>query len=190
VIFTPTRLPGAYLVDIEARCDERGFFARAWCAREFEQHGLSARFVNANISHNLRKGTLRGMHYQRAPYAESKVVRCTRGSVFDVIIDLRPHSSTLGEWIGVELTAANHRMLVVPEGFAHGFVTLVDDTEVTYQVSEYFTPEAEGGVRWDDPAFAIDWPVEVRVVSDKDRSWPLVDTPGIDARAGGSPGVQ
>jgi dTDP-4-dehydrorhamnose 3,5-epimerase len=183
VIFAPTRLEGAYLVDIEPHGDERGFFARAYCAREFEQHGISPRFVNANISHNVLKGTLRGMHYQRAPYAEIKVVRCTRGGIFDVIVDLRPQSPTLGEWIGAELTADNHRMLVVPEGFAHGFVTLVDDTEVTYQVSEFFTPEAEGGVRWDDPAFGIEWPVEVRVVSDKDRSWPPYVHPRVHAGA-------
>jgi dTDP-4-dehydrorhamnose 3,5-epimerase len=172
MIFTPTRLEGAYVIDVEPRADERGFFARAYCAREFEQHGLTSRFVNANISHNVRQGTLRGMHYQRAPFAEVKVVRCTRGAIYDVIIDLRPRSPSLGEWLGVELTDRNHRMLLVPEGFAHGFVTLADDTEVTYQVSEYFTPEAEGGVRYDDPAFGIEWPVEVRVVSEKDRNWP------------------
>jgi dTDP-4-dehydrorhamnose 3,5-epimerase len=173
VKFTETHLAHAYLIDLDKRADDRGFFARAYCEREFAGHGLMPRFVNTNLSLTRRKGTLRGMHYQRPPHAEAKLVRCTRGAIYDVIIDLRPESATWGQWLGVELTADNHRQLYVPEGFAHGFVTLMDDTEVTYQVSAFFAPEAEGGVRWDDPAFAIEWPVDVLEMSEKDRHWPL-----------------
>lgn len=172
MLFTETNLRGAYLIDIEQRQDERGFFARAWCQQEFEDHGLVARVVQANISYNKRAGTLRGMHYQKAPYAETKLVRCVRGAIYDVIIDLRPDSPTYMQWLGVELTAENYRMLYVPEGFAHGFQTLADNTEVTYQVSQFYTPGAEGGLRYDDPAFKIEWPVAVRVISEKDRNWP------------------
>jgi dTDP-4-dehydrorhamnose 3,5-epimerase len=173
VVFTETELAGAYIIDIEKRTDGRGFFARSFCAREFEQHGLNARCVNTNVSVSTKRGTLRGMHYQVAPHAEAKLVRCTRGAIDDVIIDLRPGSRTLGKWIGVELTSDNYRMLYVPEGFAHGFMTLTDNVEVTYQVSAFYTPEAEAGIRFDDPAFNIVWPADVRVISDKDRSWPL-----------------
>jgi len=172
MIFTETKLPGAYLIDVEKREDHRGFFARGWCQREFEAHGLVPCVVQANISFNKRKGTLRGMHYQIAPYAETKLVRCIRGALYDVIIDLRSESPTYMQWLGVELTAENYRMLYVPEGFAHGFQTLVDNTEATYQVSQFYTPGAEGGVRYDDPAFGIEWPIDVQVISDKDRSWP------------------
>jgi len=172
VIFTETKLPGAYLIDIEKRGDQRGFFARGWCQKEFEAHDLIPRVVQTNISLSKRKGTLRGMHYQVAPYAEAKLVRCTRGALYDVIIDLRPDSPTHMQWLGVELSAENYKMLYVPEGFAHGFQTLVDNTEVTYQVSQFYTPEAEGGVRYNDPAFGIEWPLEVQVISDKDQSWP------------------
>ena len=172
MIFTETKLPGAYLIDIEKRGDQRGFFARAWCRKEFEAHGLTPHVVQANISLSKWKGTLRGMHYQVAPYAEAKSVRCIRGAIYDVIIDLRPDSPTYMQWLGVELTAENYRMLYVPEGFAHGFQTLVDNTEVTYLVSQFYTPEAEGGARYDDPAFGIEWPLEVQIISDKDKSWP------------------
>ena len=172
MIFTETKLPGAYLIDIEKRADQRGFFARGWCQKEFEAHDLIPRVVQTNISLSKRKGTLRGMHYQVAPYAEAKLVRCTRGALYDVIIDLRPDSPTYMQWLGVELSAENYKMLYVPEGFAHGFQTLVDNTEVTYQVSQFYTPEAEGGVRYNDPAFGIEWPLEVQVISDKDQSWP------------------
>jgi dTDP-4-dehydrorhamnose 3,5-epimerase len=172
VIFTETKLPGAYLIDIEKRGDQRGFFARAWCQKEFKAHGLTPRVVQANISLSRWKGTLRGMHYQVAPYAEAKSLRCIRGAIYDVIIDLRPDSPTYMQWLEVELTSENHRMLYVPEGFAHGFQTLVDNTEVTYLVSQFYTPEAEGGVRYDDPAFGVEWPLEVQVISDKDKSWP------------------
>jgi dTDP-4-dehydrorhamnose 3,5-epimerase len=172
MIFTETRLAGAYVIDPQLLQDDRGFFARSWCQREFEAHGLTPRVVQANLSYNKRKGTLRGMHYQLPPHAEAKLVRCTRGAILDVIADLRPGSATAGQWIGVELTAENHRMLYVPEGFAHGFQTLADDTEVTYQVSEFYTPGAERGVRYDDPALGITWPLPVSVISEKDRSWP------------------
>jgi dTDP-4-dehydrorhamnose 3,5-epimerase len=182
MIFTETKLPGAYMIDVEKREDHRGFFARAWCQREFEAHLLVPRVVQANISFNKQKGTLRGMHYQLAPHAETKLVRCVRGALYDVIIDLRSDSSTYMQWLGVELTAENYRMLFVPEGFAHGFQTLVDNTEATYQVSQFYTPGAEGGVRYDDPAFGIEWPIDVQVISDKDRSWPNY-SPGPGAQA-------
>ncbi|MCB0213950.1 MAG: dTDP-4-dehydrorhamnose 3,5-epimerase [Anaerolineae bacterium] len=172
MIFHETKLENAYIIDIQKHQDQRGFFARAWCQNEFEAHGLVPRLVQTNISYNKVKGTLRGMHYQMAPHAETKLVRCTRGAIFDVIIDLRPDTATYKQWLGVELTAANYRMLYVPEGFAHGFITLEDNVEVTYQVSQFYTPEAESGVRYNDPAFGIEWPVAVAVISDKDKSWP------------------
>jgi dTDP-4-dehydrorhamnose 3,5-epimerase len=167
MIFHKTDLKDAFVIDLEKIEDERGFFARAWCMKEFEAQGLTARTV-----HNKTRGTTRGMHYQIAPYEEAKLVRCMAGSIYDVIIDLRSGSETYRSWFGVELTAANRRMLFVPEGFAHGFQTLEDDTEVTYQVSQFYTPGSERGIRWDDPAFSIDWPIEVQVISDKDKSWP------------------
>jgi dTDP-4-dehydrorhamnose 3,5-epimerase len=173
VIFDETRLPGAYTIDLERREDPRGFFARTFCANEFAEHGLNTRIVQANLSWNPRQGTLRGMHFQRAPHAEVKVVRATRGAIRDVIIDLRPESPTFKEWIAVDLTAENGRALYVPEGFAHGFQTLVPDCEVHYLVTEFYTPEAEGGVRWDDPAFGIEWPdPENAFLSEKDAAWP------------------
>jgi dTDP-4-dehydrorhamnose 3,5-epimerase len=177
VIFVETALPGAFVVELERREDERGFFARAWCRREFEQHGLAGRLVQCNVSFNKRSGTLRGMHYQVAPHEEAKLVRCTSGAVYDVIVDLRPGSSAFKQWVGVELTAENRRALYVPEGLAHGYQTLVDGTETLYQVSEFYAPESERGVRWDDPAFGIEWPEAPEpTVSEKDRSWP--DFPG------------
>jgi dTDP-4-dehydrorhamnose 3,5-epimerase len=172
MIFEKTNLRDAYLIEVEKRSDERGFFARMWCRKEFEEHGIESQVVQTNISHNIKKGTLRGMHFQINPYQETKLVRCTRGAIHDVIIDLRPDSPTYGEWTGVELSADNYKMLFVPKNFAHGFQTLVDDTEVTYQVTEFYTPGAERGLRHDDPAFAISWPLPVSVISDKDRSWP------------------
>ena len=173
MIFSETELPGAYTIDVDPRRDERGFFARAWCAEEFSQHDLVTRVAQANVSYNVRRGTLRGMHYQLPPHAEVKIVRCTRGAIYDVIVDLRPASPTYRRWIGVELTADNRRMLYVPEGFAHGFQTLEDDTEAFYQVSEFYAPGAERGLRWDDPAFGIEWPLpESPILSDKDRAWP------------------
>ena len=172
MIFTPTRLAGAFIIDIERREDDRGFFARVFCQKEFAQHGLKPVIAQANLAHNRVKGTLRGMHFQRTPHAEDKLVRCTSGAIWDAIVDLRPDSATYCRWIGVELSEANARMLLVPKGFAHGFVTLTDDVVVTYQVSEFYAPGAEAGARHDDPAFGIDWPVPVRAMSEKDRAWP------------------
>jgi dTDP-4-dehydrorhamnose 3,5-epimerase len=154
--------------------DERGFFARTWCQHEFEAQGLNPRLVQCNISYNARRSTLRGMHHQAAPYAEAKLVRCTRGVIHDVIIDLRPDSATYKQHVAVLLDADHHRMLYIPEGFAHGFQTLADDSEVCYQMSEFYHTEAATGVRWDDPAFAIEWPqAQHRIISEKDMTWPL-----------------
>lgn len=174
MIFTESKLPGAFIIEVEKRSDERGFFARSWCAREFEAHGLCTQMVQSNISFNHRKGTLRGMHFQKPPYGEAKLIRCTRGAIYDVIIDLRPQSPTYKQWLGVELTADNYAMLYVPENFAHGFQTLTDAAEVFYQISQYYTPGAEGGLRWDDPAFNIQWPqAQPSVIAEKDKQWPL-----------------
>jgi dTDP-4-dehydrorhamnose 3,5-epimerase len=172
VIFVPTGLPAAFVVEPERREDQRGFFARTWCAREFEARGLTTRLVQCSVSFNKRKGTLRGMHYQAAPHEEAKLVRCTMGAIHDVIIDLRPASPSYKLYVAVLLTAENRRMLYVPEGFAHGFQTLVDDTEVFYQMSEFHSPAHARGVRWDDPAFAIAWPPDDRIINDRDRSYP------------------
>jgi dTDP-4-dehydrorhamnose 3,5-epimerase len=173
MIFTATELGGAWLVDLDPREDERGFFARAWDRVEFAERGLSAELAQCNVSFNHRRGTLRGMHFQHAPHAEVKLVRCTRGAIYDVIVDLRPDSPTWKRWLGIELTAENRRALYVPEGFAHGYQTLVDATETFYQVSAFYSPGAEGGVRWDDPAFGIEWPyADQPLMSEKDRAWP------------------
>jgi len=157
---------------MEKRGDERGFFARAFCEREFAQHGLSSRIVQANNSLSARKGTLRGMHYQRAPHQEAKVVGCIRGAIYDVVLDLRPDSPTYLRWAAAELTAENHRSLYIPEGCAHGFQTLMDGAEVLYLMSEFYAPGHAAGVRYDDPAFAIEWPLPVACISDADRAWP------------------
>jgi dTDP-4-dehydrorhamnose 3,5-epimerase len=171
--FDPTRLKGSFVIEPEPREDERGFFARVWCEREFKAHGLNSGLVQANLSYNRYRGTLRGLHYQVPPYAEAKLVRCVRGAIYDVIVDLRPESTTYLQWLGVTLTAANRQMLYVPEGFAHGFQTLEDHTEVFYQVTQFYTPGAERGARWDDPRFGIAWPAaENRVISTKDQEWP------------------
>ncbi|MCS6776663.1 MAG: dTDP-4-dehydrorhamnose 3,5-epimerase [Chloroherpetonaceae bacterium] len=171
--FIETELKGAFLIEIEPREDARGFFARAWCEEEFRAHGLCPEIRQCNISFNRYRGTLRGMHYQAAPYGEVKLVRCTMGAVYDVIIDLRPESPTYCRWIGVELSQENRRMLYIPEGFAHGFQTLQDNTELFYQMSEFFHPEAACGVRWDDPVFGIVWPpVERRILSERDQQFP------------------
>jgi dTDP-4-dehydrorhamnose 3,5-epimerase len=173
MIFRPTRLKDAFTIDLEKSVDERGFFARAWCAREFEEHGLNPRLVQANIGYSEKRGTVRGMHYQLAPYEEAKLVRCIRGAIHDVIVDLRPDSPTYRQWLGVELNADNRRMLYVPESFAHGYLTLANDTETLYQVSQFYTPGAERGFRWNDPAFGIEWPVtENLTISEKDQAWP------------------
>jgi dTDP-4-dehydrorhamnose 3,5-epimerase len=171
MIFTPTKLVGAYLIEPEKKYDARGFFARVWCQKEFAEHDLTSHLVQINISYNKHWGTLRGMHYQVEPFQESKLVRCTRGAIYDVIIDLRQESPSYRQWLGVKLTADDHKMLYVPEGFAHGFQTLEDDTEVVYQVSAFYAPQSEAGVRYDDPGFGIVWPLEVQVISDKDRNW-------------------
>jgi len=172
MIFSKTKLQGAFIIDPEKLEDERGFFARSWCQREAAAYGLHPQWVQCNVSFNKKKATLRGMHYQCAPSEEAKLVRCTRGAIYDVIIDLRPASSTYRQWLAVELTAENGRMLYIPEGFAHGFLTLDDNTEIFYQMSEFYVPACARGVRWNDPAFDIKWPMEASVISDKDRSYP------------------
>jgi len=170
--FHETNLPGVFAIHSEPRSDERGFFARSWCQREFEEHGLNSRLVQCNVSFNAKKGTLRGMHYQAAPYAETKIVRCTQGAIHDVVLDLRPQSPTFKEWIATVLSSENRHMLYIPEGCAHGFLTLEDQTEVFYQMSEFYHAESARGVRWDDPAFQIVWPCEVEVISDRDACYP------------------
>ncbi len=172
--FTETQLAGAFIVGLEERGDQRGFFARTFCADEFRQHGLQPAVAQCNTSFNYQRGTLRGMHYQLPPSAEVKLVRCTRGAIYDVIVDLRPDSPTYLQHAGVHLTAANHLALYVPELFAHGYETLEDSTEVAYQVSEFYAPGQERGMRYDDPRLGIAWPLPVRVISDKDAGWPLL----------------
>jgi len=170
-VFVETFLKGAFVVDLEKREDDRGFFARAFCQREFAEHGLEVQVAQCNISFNERKGTLRGMHYQVSPFEEAKLVRCTRGSIYDVIIDLRRDSRTFGRTFGVELTARNRRMLYIPREFAHGFQTLEHDTEVFYQMSQYYSAEHSRGVRWNDPAFGIEWPPDERIISERDQQY-------------------
>jgi dTDP-4-dehydrorhamnose 3,5-epimerase len=172
MIFRESRLKDAFIVDIEKMEDDRGFFARTFCEREFEAHGLNRRLVQSSISFNRKTGTLRGMHYQIAPREEAKVVRCTQGAIYDVIIDLRRQSPTFKQWDAVELSSENRRMIYVPEGFAHGFQTLQDDTEVLYHMTEFYTPEASCGVRWDDPAFEILWPAADRTIAPRDQKYP------------------
>jgi dTDP-4-dehydrorhamnose 3,5-epimerase len=172
MIFTETKLSGAFLIELEKNDDVRGFFARSWSEKEFAEHGLLSHFVESNISFSYKSGTLRGMHYQEAPHGQVKVVRCTTGSIYDVIIDLRPESPTFKQWTGVELTARNHLMLYVPLDFAHGYQTLEDDTEMTYQVSSTYHPESSKGVRWNDPAFGITWPEDERVIIERDQRYP------------------
>lgn len=172
MIFTETKLKGAYIVDLEPIEDERGFFARAWCKNEIERCGINSNVVQCNISLSKRKGTIRGMHYQKRPYSETKFVRCVRGVLYDVIIDLRKESQTYGKWIGIELSEKNGRSLYVPEGFAHGFQTLTDNVYAFYQVTEFYTPGAERGIRWNDPKFNIDWPIRQHtIISEKDKAW-------------------
>jgi dTDP-4-dehydrorhamnose 3,5-epimerase len=171
MIFIETHLRGAFILDLEYREDHRGFFARTFCAQEFAAHGLKSVVAQCNLSFNHKAGTLRGMHYQIPPAAETKLVRCVRGAIYDVIIDLRPDSPTYGQHIGVELTEDNRRALYVPELFAHGYQALTDGAEVIYQVGEFYTPGYERGIRYDDPAFGIEWPLPVTVISDKDAAW-------------------
>ena len=172
MIFTETPLKGAFLIDLEKHSDDRGFFARTFCRREFEQHGLNTEVVQCNVSANALAGTLRGMHFQKPPATEAKLVRCVRGALHDVIVDLRPESSTYRSHFAVELNAENRKALFIPENFAHGFLTLVDNTEVEYQMSEFYRPESSGGFRYDDPAFCLKWPRTVEVISQQDLQWP------------------
>lgn len=172
MIFRGTRFEGVYVIDLQRLEDERGFFARSWCEREFENHGLNPRVSQCNVSFNRKRGTWRGMHYQAKPHEEAKVVRCTRGAIYDVIADLRPASDTFQQHFAIELSGENRRMLYVPEGFAHGFLTLEDDAEVSYLMSESYFPDGARGFRWDDPAFSIRLPIDVAVISDRDRSYP------------------
>lgn len=174
MIFQETKLAGAFVIELEKFEDERGFFARSWSEREFAERDLEPRLAECNVSFNPKRGTLRGLHYQTSPHGQAKVVRCTMGAIFDVIVDLRPKSSTFKQWVSVELTARNHRMLYVPKDFAHGFQTLEDDTEVFYQMSHPYAAPAGCGVRWDDPALAIHWPLSVTVISKKDRRFPFL----------------
>jgi len=172
MIFKETKLPGAFILELERFDDERGFFAQGWSAKELAAHGLEAPLAESAISFNRRKGTLRGMHYQAAPHGQVKIVRCARGSVYDVIIDLRSNSPTFKQWVGVELSAGNHRMLYVPKDFAHGFQTSEDETEIFYQMSSVYVPESGRGVRWNDPAFAINWPeMNSRIINERDQSY-------------------
>ena len=171
MIFKETKLKGAYIIELELLEDERGFFARSFCQKEFEECGLNLRIVQCSISYNEKKGTLRGMHYQVPPYEEAKLVSCMRGAMYDVIIDLRADSPTCCQWSAVELTAENYKMLYVPAGFAHGFQTLEDNTVVSYQMSEFYHPECAQGVRWDDPGFGIEWPLTPKIISKKDLSY-------------------
>jgi dTDP-4-dehydrorhamnose 3,5-epimerase len=185
MIFTPVRLEGAHLIDAEPHADERGFLARTFCEQEFADHGLPMRIVQSSTIHTPRSNTLRGLHYQEAPHREIKLVRCTRGAILLVMVDLRPDSATRNDWLGVELTAHNRRMAFVPEGFAQGYQTLEDDTEVHYQMSHHYVPEAARGVRWDDPAFAIEWPAaDERLISERDQAWPdVASSPASSSRS-------
>jgi dTDP-4-dehydrorhamnose 3,5-epimerase len=189
MIFTETALKGAYIIDLEPRNDDRGFFARAFCQNEFAGHGLKPVIAQANIAFNHVKGTLRGMHFQLPPAAETKLVRCTRGAILDIIVDLRPDSPTYLQHVAVELNEDNHRALYVPERFAHGYQTLQDKTETSYQVGEFYTPGSEGGLRYTDPRLALQWPLPVRVMSEKDRAWPLLEIQEAELKARMSPPV-
>lgn len=173
--FTETKLAGAFIVDLERREDDRGFFARAFCQREFAEHGLNTRIAQSNVAFNRDAGTLRGMHFQFPPAAETKLVRCTRGAIVDMIVDVRPESPTYLEHVAVELSAENGRALYVPERFAHGYQVLADETETSYQVGEFYAPELEGGLRYDDPRLGLEWPLPVVEMSEKDRGWLLLD---------------
>ncbi len=175
MIFTETKLKGAFILDLERREDGRGFFARAFCQKEFAEHGLKPIIAQANIAYNRKKGTLRGMHFQFPPAAETKLVRCTRGAILDIIVDLRPESPTYLEHVAVELNADNQRGLYVPERFAHGYQVLADNTDTSYQVGEFYTPGTEGGLYYDDPRLRLRWPLPVTEISEKDAKWELLD---------------
>lgn len=175
MIFHKTPLEGARLIELEKRGDDRGFFARAFCEEEFEADGLVSRFVQVNNSLSAKKGTLRGMHYQMAPHGEVKIVRCIRGSLWDAILDLRPQSPTYKQWFGAELSAENRLAMYVPRGFAHAILTLTDDAEALYLVSDFYSPSHERGIRWNDPAFGVEWPIQLTEISEKDAAWPDFD---------------
>lgn len=182
MIFHATELRGVFVIEPQLLEDHRGFFACSWSLAEFEEHGLNPRLAQCNISFNNLSGTLRGLHFQNKPHEEAKLVRCTQGAIYDVAVDLRTDSPTRYRWIAVELTSDNHRMVYVPEGFAHGYQTLTDNTEISYQISESYHPESASGVRWDDPALGIKWPLPVTVIADRDANYPLLDLTA--ARAG------
>jgi dTDP-4-dehydrorhamnose 3,5-epimerase len=171
LIFTETELKGAYIIELEKFNDERGFFARSWNKEEFEKHDLNSNLVQCNVSFNKKKGTLRGMHYQASPYEEIKLVRCTRGKIFDVIIDLRKNSNTYKKWFGVELSQDNYKMFYIPKGFAHGFETLEENTEIFYQMSTEYNEEMARGIRWNDPTFSIFWPLKITAMSERDKNF-------------------
>lgn len=172
MIFRETSLKGAYVVELNKLEDDRGFFGRIWCENEFKAHNLNANLVQSNVSYSKKKGTMRGFHFQKHPYQETKLVRCTRGSAYDVIIDLRPESPTFKQWFGIELSAENRKMLYVPENFGHSFLTLEDNSEVYYLVTEFYNSEAECGLRWNDPTFDVKWPIEIKEISEKDSNHP------------------
>ena len=173
MLFIETKLKGAFVIELEKYSDDRGFFSRAWCQKEFKEQGINSRFVQANIGFSKNSGTIRGIHYQIAPFEEAKLVRCIRGAIFDVVLDLRPELPSFKQWFGVELSDENRKMLYVPEGCAHGYQTLVDNTEFFYQVSQVYSPESERGILWNDPEFDIEWPIdEDLVISEKDQNWP------------------
>ena len=175
MIFTETKLKGAFVIEINKIGDERGFFGRQWCQNEMTKMGLKSAIAQVNTSLNKEKGTLRGLHYQKHPFQESKLIRCIRGSIFDVIVDLRPDSETFKQWFGIELTQDNYNMLYAPDNFAHGFLTLEDNSEILYLVSQFYHPEAEAGIRWNDPQFSILWPESVELISEKDKNRPDFD---------------
>jgi dTDP-4-dehydrorhamnose 3,5-epimerase len=182
VIFTETELPGAFVIDLERREDSRGYFARAFCQNEFTEHGLKPVIAQANVAFNNIAGTLRGMHFQYPPKAETKIVRCTRGAILDIIVDLRPESSTYLQSVSVDLNEDNGRALYVPERFAHGYQTLVDRTETSYHVGEFYAPETEGGLAYDDPRLRLEWPLPVAVISEKDAQWERLDVVEAELR--------
>lgn len=177
--FEETSLKGAYIIEVDKLGDNRGFFGRLWCKNELKKYNLNTNIVQSNVSFNEKKGTLRGMHFQKKPFQETKLVRCTKGSVYDVIIDLRPNSSTYKKWFGVKLTDNNHKMIYVPENFAHGFLTLEENSEVYYLITQFYNNAAEVGLKWNDTAFNIEWPVEVKEISEKDNSHPFFDIKNI-----------
>lgn len=183
MIFGATGVDGAWLIDIEPKEDERGFFARVWCRQELAAQGLDIEVAQESISWNRHRGTVRGLHFQRPPHAETKIVRCARGAIFDVIVDLRPRSPTFLRWEAFELTAADHRAIYIPKGLAHGFQALTDDTEVAYQISAFHVPEAAAGFRYDDPAFGVRWPLPVTMISERDLSWPAFEADALSSSA-------